>query len=151
MRAGLGPAPSRPPAPVAGLPSRAAAGILDLLAQQSRPMTAAALAEQSGQHSNTVREHLDVLVEHGLATRERAEAAGRGRPAWLYAVAREEHPASMPPAVTRPEPTSVVQSRGLAPSHTSDFRLVMNHRRFTHQSVPPESSSSRQSDARIRR
>lgn len=93
MRAGLGPAPSRAPAPVAGLPSRAAAGVLDLLAQQSRPMTAAALAEQSGQHSNTVREHLDVLVEHGLATRERAEAAGRGRPAWLYAVAREEHPA----------------------------------------------------------
>ncbi|GAA1895473.1 hypothetical protein GCM10009716_01790 [Streptomyces sodiiphilus] len=42
------------------------------------------LAPQCGLHANTVREHLDALVDTGLVTRERAPAAGRGRPAWRY-------------------------------------------------------------------
>ena len=61
--------------------------MLDLLAAESTPVTAAALAERAGQHPNTVREHLDALVDSGLVSRERAPASGRGRPAWLYAVA----------------------------------------------------------------
>lgn len=63
--------------------------MLDLLAGQPRPATAAELADEAGQHPNTVREHLDGLVDAGLATRERAPASGRGRPAWLYAAAPE--------------------------------------------------------------
>lgn len=66
--------------------SRAASGVLELLAAAGGPATAAELATRAGQHTNTVREHLDSLVENGLATRERAAADGRGRPAWLYTV-----------------------------------------------------------------
>jgi predicted ArsR family transcriptional regulator len=93
LRAGLGPEPTRwDQRP--SVPSRAVGAVLDLLATQSQPVTAAALAQLSGQHPNTVREHLDALVDGGLATRERAPASGRGRPAWLYAAAPQAEPAS---------------------------------------------------------
>jgi predicted ArsR family transcriptional regulator len=59
--------------------------VLELLAAEPSPTTAAALAERAGQHPNTIREHLDALVGLGLAERRRAPAAGRGRPSWLYA------------------------------------------------------------------
>lgn len=42
------------------------------------------LAAQTGQHANTVREHLEALVGGGHATKTSAPSAGRGRPAWLY-------------------------------------------------------------------
>ena len=73
-------------APPSRISSRAATGVLELLAAAGGPVTAAELATRAGQHTNTVREHLDSLVENGLATRERAAADGRGRPAWLYTV-----------------------------------------------------------------
>ena len=51
----------------------------------SGPSTAAELGSRMGQHTNTVREHLDALVALGLTTRERESPAGRGRPAYRYA------------------------------------------------------------------
>lgn len=41
-------------------------------------------------HVNTAREHLDALVDGGLAVRVRAESNGRGRPAWLYHLAEAD-------------------------------------------------------------
>ena len=89
--AGFGPAPR----PVASLPtaSRAAAAVLELLEAQEGPTTVADLAQQAGQHPNTIREHLDTLVEEGLARRERASTEGRGRPSWLYAALPPREPA----------------------------------------------------------
>jgi predicted ArsR family transcriptional regulator len=84
---GFGPAPRVAPAKTGPPASRAARAVLELLAAQPGPVTTAALAELTGQHANTVREHLDALVDGGLATRERAKAAGRGRPSWLYSAA----------------------------------------------------------------
>ena len=46
-----------------------------------------ALSAQIGQHSNTIREHLDRLSKGGLVLRTQAPAQGRGRPAWLYSAA----------------------------------------------------------------
>ena len=45
------------------------------------------VAEKLHLHVNTAREHLDALVDGGLAVRVRAESSGRGRPAWLYRLA----------------------------------------------------------------
>ena len=84
MAAGLGPVPSST-SRVHEAPGRAAAGVLTALEDSGEPVTVATLAEALGQHPNTVREHLDALVEAGLAERTRAASAGRGRPAWLYA------------------------------------------------------------------
>ncbi len=42
------------------------------------------LAESTGLHPNTVRGHLDALVEDGLVDRLRDSPSGRGRPAWRY-------------------------------------------------------------------
>ena len=42
------------------------------------------LVGATGLHRNTVREHLDALLDDGLVERRRAPADGRGRPAWLY-------------------------------------------------------------------
>ena len=66
----------------------AQAVILDALVDQPEPCTVAALSAQIGQHSNTIREHLDRLASGGLVLRTQAVALGRGRPAWLYSVVR---------------------------------------------------------------
>ena len=84
MAAGFGPLPSSA-SRVHEAPGRAAAGVLVALENSGEAVTVAALAEELGQHPNTVREHLDALVYSGLAERTRAASAGRGRPAWLYA------------------------------------------------------------------
>lgn len=83
MAAGFGPVAPSPAAPQRLTRSLAAA--LDLLAAQPAPATAADLASQAGQHRNTMRGHLEELVTARLATRRRADARTRGRPAWLYA------------------------------------------------------------------
>ncbi|MEU3945176.1 helix-turn-helix domain-containing protein [Streptomyces sp. NPDC029526] len=64
--------------------SRQRRGVLQYLRGQSGPVTVTALAQVCALHVNTVREHLDALVDDGLAVRERAAPAGRGRPAQLY-------------------------------------------------------------------
>jgi predicted ArsR family transcriptional regulator len=68
--------------------------VLGLLEAQPEPVTAAALAERAGQHPNTIREHLEALVDAGLAERRRAPAEGRGRPSWLYAVVSPPDPSA---------------------------------------------------------
>ncbi len=64
--------------------STARAGILDVLIDQPEPCTVAALSALIRQHPNTIREHLDSLLYDRLVVRTRAQAQGRGRPAWLY-------------------------------------------------------------------
>jgi len=59
--------------------------MLEILETQPEPTTLAALVTVTGLHQNTVREHLDALVDRGLVVRSRATPEGRGRPAWLYA------------------------------------------------------------------
>jgi predicted ArsR family transcriptional regulator len=81
----LGP---RPPAPAgpgkrAAL-SRARAAVLDAVEAHQAPSSLARLAETTGLHPNTLREHLDVLLDGGWVRREPATRVGRGRPAWLY-------------------------------------------------------------------
>jgi predicted ArsR family transcriptional regulator len=44
----------------------------------------AELAKASGLHQNTVRLHVERLVEVGLVSQEQARPAGRGRPAYRY-------------------------------------------------------------------
>ncbi|MEN8652563.1 helix-turn-helix domain-containing protein [Streptomyces sp. 21So2-11] len=78
-----GPLPGDGPASRPAL-SRQRRTVLQHLRGRPRPVTATALTDLCGLHVNTVREHLDALVDAGLAVRERAPAAGRGRPAWLY-------------------------------------------------------------------
>ena len=80
--AGYGPAPAAPRrAPVL---SESRSALLEMLRAQAEPTSLAGLVALSGLHANTVREHLDALVQHGLARRSQAPASGRGRPAWLY-------------------------------------------------------------------
>lgn len=82
----LGPRDGRSTRPPAGTPAR----ILALLRARPEPLPQAAIVAATGRHENTVREHLDRLVRQGLVARTRAEPAGRGRPAWLYAATGAE-------------------------------------------------------------
>lgn len=77
----LGPKHARP---VLQRLSAARVTVLRLLSADTEPVTVGRLAEQLGQHPNTVREHLDALVADGRVERVRATPTGRGRPAWLY-------------------------------------------------------------------
>lgn len=82
----LGPAPAPSPEVRAGL-TRRTAELLETLEQLAGPCSLADLADATGLHVNSVREHLAQLLEHGLVSRESAAPAGRGRPAWLYRAA----------------------------------------------------------------
>ncbi|RAV16317.1 hypothetical protein DQP55_04520, partial [Mycolicibacterium sp. GF69] len=78
----LGPAPV-PPAtaevPLSGQRLR----VLEYV-RANAPVRTLDAAESLGLHRNTVREHLDALVSHGLVARSTEHAVGRGRPAALY-------------------------------------------------------------------
>ncbi|MBP2412971.1 putative ArsR family transcriptional regulator [Arthrobacter stackebrandtii] len=80
-----GPKPSRvePVAPI----SKARAAILAYLREIPDTLSVEQLAARTGQHANTVREHLEALVSDGHATKTAAPREGRGRPAWLYEAA----------------------------------------------------------------
>lgn len=83
-RPGYGPAAVVPrPSPAAEL-SRARRQVLDLLVARGVPTSVATVATELGQHTNTVREHLEGLAELGLVERSTARPAGRGRPGTLY-------------------------------------------------------------------
>jgi predicted ArsR family transcriptional regulator len=92
-RPGYGPAPGGGRSARTHSPARAE--ILSLLRAQPEPVTLARLVSLSGLHPNTIREHLDGLLEQGLARRGQAAPSGRGRPAWLF-----EATAGDPGAVT---------------------------------------------------
>lgn len=82
--AALGPEPTpvlRAPVALSGQRLR----VLDYVRAHS-PVRVADAATALDVHPNTVREHLDALVELGLVERSTATALGRGRPATLYRV-----------------------------------------------------------------
>ncbi|UAJ79892.1 helix-turn-helix domain-containing protein [Leifsonia sp. ZF2019] len=56
--------------------------------QAESPQTAPRLAASVGLHHNTVREHLDRLVDDGLVVRTTEHRTVRGRPQVLYSAAR---------------------------------------------------------------
>ena len=77
-----GPAPVRRSLAAAGL-SQARARLLEHV-QGQREVSVEGVASVFGQHPNTVREHLDALVEGRFLLRDRSPGPGRGRPAWRY-------------------------------------------------------------------
>lgn len=87
-----GPAPTPTAAPALSAAQQAA---LEQLRGVSGPARVADIATALGLHANTVREHLDALVDAGLAQRTRAESSGRGRPAWLYEAAAADADATL--------------------------------------------------------
>ena len=68
--------------------------VLETLRESGGPLSVRDLAERMSLHNNTVRKHLDLLVENGFATRLRDSAARRGRPRYVYyAAAPDSSPA----------------------------------------------------------
>lgn len=85
--------------------------LLELLAELDEPATLAQLSEASGLHANTVRGHLDVLLERGRVTRLKTPTQGRGRPAWAY-VGREAPYAGLAEALA----AGLEEGGGLSPA-----------------------------------
>jgi predicted ArsR family transcriptional regulator len=90
--AAIGAAP-RPPAPVADryelrhhkvLASISRLAVLDLLRSRAQPLGVVEVAQQVGLHRNTVRSHLDLLVDSGYAIRRSEAPSGPGRPRVVY-------------------------------------------------------------------
>lgn len=108
-RRGWGPRPAPALGDAVSQLSKARAGALDLLAAQEAPVTVAAFARQSGQHPNTVREHLEGLCAAGLAQASTSAALGRGRPAQLYT--------PVPVERTRPQVREYARLAGAMAAH----------------------------------
>lgn len=64
--------------------STARSAVLATVREENRWCAVKDLADRVGQHTNTVREHLDALVDAGLVRKELAKPQGRGRPALMY-------------------------------------------------------------------
>ncbi|MEO8207608.1 MAG: helix-turn-helix domain-containing protein [Chloroflexota bacterium] len=58
--------------------------LLQILRQSARPMGVRELGETLGLHANTIREHLDQLIDAGLVDSTTERPAGRGRPRLSY-------------------------------------------------------------------
>ncbi len=65
-------------------PTPARAEVLAVLSEQPDPVSIRSIAGYLGRHPNTLREHIDWLLDHGLVRRHRVPGPGRGRPAWHY-------------------------------------------------------------------
>ena len=71
--------------PDAGAPlGQSRAHVLDLLRAAGSPAGVRDIADQAGLHPNTVRFHLDALVDAGLAARAPKERTTPGRPSMAY-------------------------------------------------------------------
>lgn len=57
-----------------------------MLAASPEGLTVAEVCATTEHHPNTVREHLDGLVDQGRARRDKAHRGGPGRPAWRYSL-----------------------------------------------------------------
>lgn len=88
--AGARPQPGYGPLPTTRLSQRvthlsvARARILKFLNDHDQSCTVTSLSTLTHQHPNTIREHLEALVDDGLAMKFRTPTQLRGRPAWLY-------------------------------------------------------------------
>ena len=58
--------------------------VLELLRSRAQPLGVVEVAQQVGLHQNTVRSHLDLLVESGYAIRSSEAPSGPGRPRVVY-------------------------------------------------------------------
>lgn len=58
--------------------------VLDLLRSRAQPLGVGEVAQHVGLHQNTVRSHLDLLVDSGYAVRRTEAPRGPGRPRVVY-------------------------------------------------------------------
>lgn len=63
--------------------------ILSLIEMRRDGLSLPQVADIIGLHENTVRSHLDALLDDGYVQREPAAATGRGRPAWIWRAAAQ--------------------------------------------------------------
>jgi predicted ArsR family transcriptional regulator len=66
------------------LASISRAAVLELLRSRAQPLGVAEVAQHVGLHQNTVRSHLDLLVDSGYAVRRSEAPRGPGRPRVVY-------------------------------------------------------------------
>jgi predicted ArsR family transcriptional regulator len=66
------------------LASTSRMAVLELLRTRAEPLGVGEVAHHVGLHQNTVRSHLDLLVDSGYAVRRNDTARGPGRPRMVY-------------------------------------------------------------------
>jgi predicted ArsR family transcriptional regulator len=66
--------------------------VLEVLRQAGRPLGVLELADKMGLHANTIRRHLELLLEYGHVTQLRDESGRPGRPRQVYALADPPDP-----------------------------------------------------------
>ena len=66
------------------LASTSRMAVLELLRSRAQPLGVGEVAQHVGLHQNTVRSHLDLLVDAGYAIRRSEAPSGPGRPRVVY-------------------------------------------------------------------
>lgn len=114
----LGPAPWRP---VAQTDQPPAERLLVVLAERVLPATTADLVAASGLHANTVRAHLQDLVERGLVSVTPVPSGSRGRPVHEYVITDQGR------AVPRVNDPAFAEYRGLTTAFASYLAARTEH------------------------
>ena len=94
--------------------------VLEVLRGERTPLSVAEIAAQVDLHPNTVRLHLDQLIDAGLATRDREERDRPGRPRLVYAA-----------VVTADTETSTVESTSGESRYKVLAEALVNHLEHT--------------------
>ncbi|MEB3022555.1 helix-turn-helix transcriptional regulator [[Mycobacterium] crassicus] len=76
---------AKPPVP----PGGRRLDVLRLVQASEAPLSIAQIADELGVHPNTVRFHLDTLVEEGRVENTESDHKGRGRPALMFQAVRQ--------------------------------------------------------------
>ena len=105
-------------------PVRGRDAVLATLSSAGDPLTIAAVAEALGVHPNTVRFHLETLLEHGQVERVAGPRQGPGRPPQLFRAVRAMDPGG--PRRYRLLAELLVQALASAPDAT-ERALAVGH------------------------
>jgi predicted ArsR family transcriptional regulator len=127
----------------AGEPAPADRRVLDLLQGAGRPLTVAEISAGTGQHSNTVRAHLGLLVDMGRVEAVPEERTRPGRPKLLYRALEQAEPTDPYRALAAELAAASVDSAH-TPGEAAGRRLARNQRgkSAASESVTPEDAVS---------
>jgi predicted ArsR family transcriptional regulator len=112
-------------------------GVLRVLRAATAPMSIIAIADELDVHPNTVRFHLDTLVNTGRVEQVAADRRGPGRPALMFQATRRMDPGGL----RRYRVLAEILASGLANDEDAEAKALAAGQAWGRQLKPPPQST----------